>query len=86
MKIRVVVTGRGYHMAEQLPEEITLAESAGIGDALTLLASHLTNGHQLPSSCLVSVSGEHLGTLSSHRPRQLRDGDELVLIAPVAGG
>jgi molybdopterin converting factor small subunit len=33
----------------------------------------------------VALSGVHLGTLRSHQARQLADGDELLILAPVAG-
>ena len=55
-------------------------------EALGVLAALMPEGKSLPKSCLVAVSGAHVGTVASHRPRVLRDGDELVLIAPVAGG
>lgn len=86
MKIRVVMTGRSYHSAEQLPDSLELSESAGIDDALTRLAESMPAGEGLPPSCLVSVSNQHLGTVSKHEPCELKDGDELTLIAPVAGG
>jgi molybdopterin converting factor small subunit len=35
---------------------------------------------------LIAVAGKHLGTLASHTPSPLADGDELTVIAPVAGG
>jgi molybdopterin converting factor small subunit len=86
MKIRVIVTGRSYHTTNQLPDEITLPDCATLDQALESLAAHLPNQQPLPASCLVAVSGEHLGTVASHPSRQLADGDELVVIAPVAGG
>jgi molybdopterin converting factor small subunit len=86
MKIRIVVTGRNYHAAEPLPEELELGEAQGVDDALTRLAEYLPEGQRFPASCLLVVSGQHLGTISEHQPRELRDGDELALIAPVAGG
>jgi molybdopterin converting factor small subunit len=86
MKIRVVFTGRSYPMAEGLPEELTLGEDDRLAAALDQLAARLPQDQPLPASCLVSVSGRHVGTLGSHEDCALRDGDELVLIAPVAGG
>jgi molybdopterin converting factor small subunit len=86
MKIRVVISGRNYHAALSAPENLLLPEGASLDDALAALAAHLNNGDRLPESCLVAVSGVHLGNLRSHRGRVLRDGDELLLIAPVAGG
>ena len=40
----------------------------------------------LPGTCLVTVSGEHVGTVANFTDRPMREGEELVLIAPVAGG
>ena len=50
------------------------------------VADLMPEGRGLPASCLVAVSGTHLGTLGNHRPHSLEEGDELVLITPVAGG
>ena len=86
MKIKVAITGRSYHTTEQLPDEITLPDASSVDDAIAVLEKQLPGESQLPASCLVAVSGEHLGTLSSHQARQLIDGDELTLISPVAGG
>lgn len=86
MKIRVMVTGRSYHMTEGLPEEITLPDGGTVDDAIAALSAQLADGVEFPSSCLVAVSGEHLGTVASHETRALSDGDELTLISPVAGG
>ncbi len=86
MKVRVVITGRGYPAAEQLPAELTLADGCSLDEALRTLAARAPAGRGLDGSCLVVVSGTHLGTIRSHRPGVLRDGDELTLIAPVAGG
>ena len=86
MKIQVVVTGRSYHTAENVPSEVELPDSATVDDAIAALSQHLTEGSEFPTSCLIAISGTHLGTLNSHENRVLCDGDELTLIAPVAGG
>ena len=86
MKIQIVYTGRSYQTAGQLPRELTIADDATVDDALAAVAKQLGDDHQLPGSCLVAVSGEHLGTVASHTNRPLKERDELVLIAPVAGG
>ena len=85
MKISVVVTGRSYHATSQLPDELDLPDGANVDDALQLLDAQLGDD-QLPASCLVAVAGKHLGTLAKHAAATLADGDELTLIAPVAGG
>jgi molybdopterin converting factor small subunit len=86
MKVRIVVTGRRYHAAEQIPEHLVLPEGCPLDEALETIARLSPAGKGLPESCLVAVSGTHLGTLRHHKPHVLSDGDELVLIAPVAGG
>jgi molybdopterin converting factor small subunit len=86
MKIRVIISGRNYNAAQAAPEHLVLPEGASLDDALAALARHLSNGDRLPENCLVAVSGAHLGNLHSHRSRVLRDGDELLLFAPIAGG
>ena len=86
MRVRVVFTGRGYDAMGSLPSELDVPETATLDDALYCLQSRLSGGARLPASCLVTVSGAHLGTVARHTSRALRDGDEIVLIAPVAGG
>lgn len=86
MKIQLVYTGRSYQIAERLPSELNLPDTARLDDALAAVNELLSEEDQLPASCLVSISGEHLGTLTTHDNRALNAGDELVLIAPVAGG
>ncbi|HUT10607.1 MAG TPA: MoaD/ThiS family protein [Thermoguttaceae bacterium] len=86
MKIRLMISGRNYDVADALPEELALPDGASIDDALQHVAGLLPRDRQLPDSCLLAVSGTHLGTLRNHKPHALRDGDELVVIAPVAGG
>ena len=86
MKLRIAVTGRSYHQTDGLPGELTLAEGASLEEAIRELSSLLPDQQALPSSCLISLAGRHLGTLASYENAELHDGDELVLIAPVAGG
>ena len=86
MKIQISYVGRSYQTASLLPSEITLADGGTVDDALRLLKSEPSAAAQLPASCLIAVSGEHIGTLASYTNRTLRDCDELILIAPVAGG
>jgi hypothetical protein len=85
MRVRLFVSGRGYHAAERLPEELSLDDHATLDDALLAVTALLPPGG-LGAEALVAVSGEHLGTVSRHRQRSLRDGEELVIIVPVAGG
>lgn len=86
MRIRVAVSGRSYDAVAKLPEHLTLPEGASVDDALGAVAGLLPEGKRLPESCLIAVSGAHLGTLGNHRGHVLGEGDELVIIAPVAGG
>lgn len=86
MKIRIVFTGRAYHTTDSLPDEIELAEDATVADAINSVESQLGGDARLPTSCVVAVSGTHVGTIGRFTDRALRDGDELLLVAPVAGG
>jgi molybdopterin converting factor small subunit len=86
MKVRVVISGRSYDTAETIPEHLTLPDGSSVDEALQAVARLIPGGKGLPDSCLLALSGIHLGTLRNHKPRVLNDGDELVLIAPVAGG
>ena len=86
MRIRLFISGRNYDLAAKIPDELTLADGATLDDALQGLSGLLPADRKLPASCVVAVSGRHCGTLGSHRPESLRDGDELVVLAPVAGG
>ena len=86
MRIRIVISGRGYDAAASIPAELELPEGATIDDALKAIDAVLPEGRKLAASCLIAVSGTHVGTVASHPPRALGDGEELILIAPVAGG
>ncbi len=86
MNISIVVSGRSYDTAESLPDQLTLPEGCSLDEALEELASRLPEGKTLPATCLLAVSGLHLGTLGNHRRYALKEGDQLVLVAPVAGG
>lgn len=86
MKVRLTISGRSYDAAENIPGRLTLPDGCSLDDALQSVADLMPEGRGLPASCLVAVSGTHLGTLGNHRPHSLEEGDELVLITPVAGG
>lgn len=85
MQVRVVIAGRNYHTAQDVPSRLSLPEGSTLDAALEALAA-LLGGRPLPETCLIAVSGTHLGTLRAHQSRELRNGDELLLLAPVAGG
>ena len=86
MKIRLVVTGRAYHQADGLPEQLELPATATLDDALAAVDRLLPADVQLPPSCLISLSGRHVGAVARHEDQPLVDGAELTLISPVAGG
>jgi molybdopterin converting factor small subunit len=86
MMVKVVITGRGYDAAQDVPAQLSLAEQVTVDDALRAIDRLLPDGRRLAASCLVALGGEHLGTVASHPARTLHEGDELLIIAPVAGG
>jgi molybdopterin converting factor small subunit len=86
LNVQIILMGRGYDLAQSAPDRLCLPDGATVDDALEAWSAHLPNGYPLAASCLVALSGEHLGTLAKHRGCTLKDGDELVLLVPVAGG
>ncbi|MGA2064220.1 MAG: MoaD/ThiS family protein [Thermoguttaceae bacterium] len=86
MNVSLTMTGRGYPAAEGLPANLTLADGATLDEALQALAALVPAGKAPDGNCLVAVSGRHLGTVRDHQPHVLRSGDELLLMAPMAGG
>ena len=69
MKVRLIVAGRSYHHAGAIPDQLTLPEGSSVDHALEEVGRHMQAGQTLPDSCLVAVSGTHLGTVRQHRPR-----------------
>ncbi len=86
MNISVHISGRGYHLAQHAPGSLELAKGSSVSAALDLIRQRLPSGQTLPQSCLVILSGRHLGTVERLTDTALHDGDELLLLAPVAGG
>lgn len=86
MKVRIVLTGRSYHSADALPDELSLPDGATLNDALDNLREACSDIELLPSSCLIAISGQHVGTIADHEATSLKEGDELLFLAPVAGG
>lgn len=85
MQITIVFTGRHYDQAA-LPDALDLPDSATLAGAVTELASRITSDIPLPPTGLLAVNGQHCGTVASPADRTLVDDDELMIIAPVAGG
>ena len=86
MKIQVVISGRAYHTMQNVPESLDMAEGATLDDALDQIGDLLSDDQRLPTTTMIAVRGKHLGTVARHEPCPLHEGDELVLIVPVAGG
>ncbi len=84
MNVRVAMTGRMYHQADELPESWDLPEGACVDDLLQLIGQHLEQ--PLPPSCLVVLGQRHLGNVQQHENALLTADQELLLLAPVAGG
>lgn len=81
MKLRLQIMGRRSSGSETLPSELDLAPHATLYDVCAALRST-----DLSPATLIVVSGKHVGTLGNHPPLVLRDGDDLLLLAPIAGG
>lgn len=86
MRVRIFLGGRNYDLSDSLPECLTLPEGASVDDALGALAGYLPRDRSLPGTCLIAVSGNHIGSLHQHPAQSLKDGDELLILSPVAGG
>jgi hypothetical protein len=86
MQLRFMMMGRSYDASAQLPESVELTDGATIEEALEAIDKLLPAGQTLPASCLVVLTGRHLGTVARHEATTVSALDELVLIAPVAGG
>ena len=86
MKIGLVLTGRSYHQAAALPPELELPAEAKLSDALNAINQQLPEEAALPATCLIAVSGRHVGNVGNYEDLPLADGQELTLVAPVAGG
>ncbi len=86
MKVRLVYSGRGYDAVANLPAEISLAAGDGIDQLIATVNQLLPGDRPLPRSAVVAVAGKHLGTVGQHARQALREGDEVVIVAPVAGG
>ncbi|MEX0938770.1 MAG: hypothetical protein WDZ59_12990 [Pirellulales bacterium] len=86
MNVRLVFTGRSYDRAQAMPEVLDLPPGCSLREALAQIDSALGDDAKLPGTALVCVGGKHLGTVASPAEHQLSEGDELVLVAPVAGG
>lgn len=84
MKIRIVITGRGYDAA-QAPREVEVPAGATVSRAIAAALGSDESG-QMATSTLVIAGGRHLGTLADYEDAALADGDELMLLQPVAGG
>ncbi|MHB8971297.1 MAG: hypothetical protein ACYC4N_12695 [Pirellulaceae bacterium] len=86
MRLKFTYMGRGYEHSSRLPDYLELPEVATVDVALGVLEQQLAGTRSLAGSCLVVVSGKHLGTVARHENIVLAATDELMLIAPVAGG
>ena len=86
LNVQIVFLGRRYDAARSVPDRLCLPDGATVDDARTAIAAQSSGDNPLSATCLVAVSGMHVGTLANHRPRILKDGDEVLLLAPVAGG
>ena len=86
LNVQIVFIGRHYDAAQSMPDRLCLPDGSTLDDALAAISEQLSGDDPLSTSCLVAVSGKHLGTLAAHRPMTLKPGDELLLLAPVAGG
>ena len=86
MLIRLAYMGHGYHLAEQLPEQVEVPDSADVTLALKVVQQVAPGSFTLSPTCLVIVNGKHLGTVARCESCVLCAGDELALLAPVAGG
>lgn len=81
ISVRCLLFARYAEMVGHSEVTAELQPNASVADAVRLLRGGVPNGTQLPERPLVAVNQSHV--LHDHR---LRDGDELALLPPLAGG
>jgi len=86
MLIRIAYLGHAYHQAVHLPAQLEVREGADVAAALVTVQQWVGSEFTLPPTCLVIVNGRHLGTVARCESWVLNAGDELALLAHVAGG
>ena len=86
MKLKLTYMGRSYDASTSFPHTLDLPDDATVDIAIAAIGQYLADQRSLPDSCLVVLSGKHLGTVAHHDNPVVVPTDELVLIAPVAGG
>ena len=64
MLIRLAYVGHAYHLAEDLPEQVEVPDSADVMLALKTVQQLAPSSFTLPPTCLVIVNGRHLGTVA----------------------
>lgn len=86
MKIRLLVTGRRYHQAVSLPDELEVAAGGCVRDALDSVNELLPEAVKLEDTCMLAVNGSHVGSVADFQNVPLTENAELVVFSPVAGG
>ena len=86
MNIRLAITGRSYHLAGSIPQSIELNADCTLQEAIEHVRQLFPSDNPVADSCVISVAGKQRGTVGAPSAHQLRDGDELLIVAPVAGG
>jgi hypothetical protein len=86
MKLKLTYMGRSYDASTDFPDVLDLPDKATVDTAIAAIGQHLASQRALADSCLVVLSGNHLGTVAHHDNPAVAPTDELLLIAPVAGG
>ena len=78
MRLKFVYMGHGYDQTANWPEFLELPETATVDIALRALEQELSRTRAVAGSCLVVVSGRHLGTIARHENIALAATDELM--------
>jgi molybdopterin converting factor small subunit len=86
VNVRIAVVGWQYHVTGQLPRSVEVLDGATVDVALTALRAAMPDGRELSPHAMLAVAGRHIGTVELHDACRLREGDEMMVIVPVAGG
>lgn len=81
MKINCSIFGKYAEVVGTGSLVLELKDNSDVGGALEKLRKILPNGELIPRTTMVAVNQSH--ALSTQR---LKDGDELALLPPLAGG